>query len=473
MDVVGRQLLQFCFTVLLARLLLPEHFGTVALAYLFVGMGAAVAECGIQTALIQRQDLTHSDLSTAFWLSLTVSAVTCGVMVAFTHVLNSVYGHQLLAEVIRLLSFVLVINSIGTVQISLLSKDLSFRKLATAGTTSAFLSGTLAVVFAWNGFGVWALVAQSLSFSVVNTIFVWRAHHWRPSLTISFYSVKQLIDFGRFVVGANLLEAAYSRVHSLVIGASYGMRDVGFYDRADTSKQLPASALSTLMVRVAFPLFASAKEEKTQLRSSLRTGIRMAIVVSMPMMLGLAALSENFILTIFGPRWLPSSALLQILCMAGALWPIHALNLHALIAAGHAHLYVRIEVLKKSFGFLALLIASFHSLQAIAWAQLTYSIFAFFLNTHYTGIHLGYGTLAQFQDSRAITLISLLMAGVVWTLSIYWPGSGPFELLALAALGVLIFVSMCVVGRATAFLDAVRYVGDWMRSLSHGGRRLS
>jgi O-antigen/teichoic acid export membrane protein len=292
---------------------------------------------------------------------------------------------------------------------------------------------------AWKGFGVWALAVQTIAASLVTTVLFWTSSTWRPKLVFSRGSATRLFGFGGYLLAAGLLDIAYNRIYTLLIGKFYGVAELGFYNRADSTKQLPVGVLSGIMSRVAFPIFSAAANDVDQLKRGVRLALRSMMLLNIPMMLGLAAVSEPLILVLFGEKWMPAVPIMQVLCIGGIFWPLHVINLNVLMAQGHSRLFFRLEVVKKIAGTLFLIIGAFYGVMGIAWSQVVFGIVAFFINAHYSGKHLSYGAIEQMRDFLHTLLISLFMAVLIYGIGLVWN----------IAPGMLLLSSQVLVGGLT------------------------
>jgi O-antigen/teichoic acid export membrane protein len=454
-DIFLRQGLQFAVTVALARLLSPEEFGTIALLYLFTGIASAFVDSGFSAALIQRQDVTHTDESTVFWFNLAVGALVALGLWTAAPAIALLFSLPILVPLTAVMALNVFLSALGAIHSTLLTKRLDFRTQMKVGVIALVISGIVAIVMAWRGFGVWALAAQTLVATSMTTILLWLFNRWRPALIFSPVSARRLFGFGSYLLASGLLDIIYSRVYTLLIGKFYGVRELGFYNRADSTKQLPTGVLTGILARVAFPIFSSTAHDKAQLRRGVQLALRGMMLINVPMMLGMAALAQPLVLTLFGARWLQAVPLLQVLCLGAVFWPLHVINLNVLMAQGHSHLFFRLEVVKKLLGIALLAVGTFYGVMGIAWSQAIFGALAFAINAHYTKRFLDYGIVAQAHDCLPLTAISLLMAlGVGW-LDARLQMAPPVKLAALTAVGVALFIFLGWTCRLGALHDGL------------------
>jgi len=410
MDVFMRQGVQFGVSVILARLLTPDEFGTIALLYLFTGIAGIFIDGGFSSALVKKQNATHDDESTVFWINLAMGVLVALSLFFSAPWISSLFGYPILIPLTGMLALSLMLNAMGSVHLVLFSKRLDFKKPMIISSVAAVTSGILAIVLAMKGFGVWALAWQAVVASFVSTIMLWILSPWRPAFIFSIDSARGLFRFGSYLMLSALLDIAYCRIYSLLIGKFYGVRELAFYNRADNTKQIPADVLSKTLSRVVFPVFSAAADDKEKLRRGVRQVLRGVMLINLPIMFGLMVTAEDVIHVLFGKKWLPAAEALEVLCIAGMFWPLHVVNLNVLKALGHSNLFFRLEVIKKIIGTSFLLVGTFYGVIGIAWSQAAFGLIGFVINAHYTKIYLNYSAIKQIRDFLAVLFISALMA---------------------------------------------------------------
>ncbi|MDO9127583.1 MAG: MOP flippase family protein [Parvibaculum sp.] len=446
-----RQGLQFVVAIVLARLLSPEEFGTFALLYLFTGIAFTLVEGGFSSALVQQAEVSQTDESTVFWINLFMGILLTLLLWIIAPWIASFYEVPVLVTLARVLAFTVLIDALGSVHRAILGKKLEFKVFLKVSVYASVFGAIVAITMAMKGYGLWALAAQMVTTSVITTILLWHYSGWRPTWEFSFDAAKKLFSFGGFLMLAGLLDVAYTRIYTLLIGKLYGVRDLGFYSRADNTKQIPVDILSHTLASATFPIFAAAAHDKEKVRRGLQLSVRGAMLINIPVMLGLLATSTHVVTVLFGEKWLPSVPLLQILCLVGLLWPLHVLNLNVLKALGHSRLFFNLEIIKKIIGIAMLLAAIPYGMLGIAWSQVIFGAVSFWINAFYTKRYIGYGFISQIRDFLPVLIVSLTMAYAV-----YWIGehmqNSSFWILPLQVItGVIIFIVLCIMFRIKSF----------------------
>jgi O-antigen/teichoic acid export membrane protein len=436
--VACRVAFQFAISVALARLVTPQEFGVFAIASVFTGIAVVIIDGGFGAALVQKTGLSNDDYSTIFhfqWALALFIGVILSVAASF---IANFYAYAKLQPLLFLAAINLVLSALGGVHQSLLTKALKFKALTIAGLSATLSSGILAVALALDGFGVWALAIQTISATLVYVVLLWILDPWRPDWIFRPRLLRKTLSFGGYLLLSGLLDALYGRSYGLFIGKLFGAAELGQYARANATQGMPMGLITGIIGRVALPAFAAVQDDQARLRSGMRKALQGATALNSAAMFGLIAVADTLVSCAFGQAWRPSVPLLRILCLAGALYPLHLLNVNIIIAQGHSALFFRIEVLKKCIGIVGVLIAVPFGLEAVAWSQVGITAAWFAIHAFYTKRLLGYGALAQLKDC-----LPFLTAGVVMGFSV-WLLPNVTSLPIIATLLVQIFVGAVV-----------------------------
>lgn len=443
-DTVARQLIQFGFTIVLARLLAPAEFGVLAMLSIFISMGAVMAGGGLGVALIQRQRSTALEESSVFYFNAGIGAAMTLALAACAPLVTALYGEPKLFAITIAMSFNILFNALGSIHGAMLVREGRLGLQLRIGLIAGIVSGCSGLLLALQGYGAWSLVGQSLSGSAFGTILLWKWHRWRPTPAFSFVALRPLLRFGAAIMAADLLEAAFGRLHTLLIGRLHGAASLGLFMRASTTQQLPQMMLGTAMQKVTFPLLVAERNDAADLLAATRLSLRASSLLYVPAILGLAATAQTLVPFLFGETWIPSVPVLQVLCLAGILYPLHQVNLTLLKALGHSSLSLRIEVFKKIILVSLLLLAVPMGLLAVAWSQVAAGLAAVLINALYTNRLVGYGLWQQLRDFSPSVAAAGAMSILAWWLGtlLTWPRAA--ILLAQITTGAVIYGVLCL-----------------------------
>lgn len=458
LDIIIRQGIGFVTSIILARLLVPEDFGTLALLALFLGVANLFVNAGFSLALIQQQDTTHIDESTVFWLNIVAALSMTFVLFAIAPWVADFFALPILIPLTMLMACSILISAMGSIHGTLLTKQLDFKALMKVGIISSIISGCAGTYMAWADYGVWALAGQSLVGTIVATALLWFFSPWRPLLRFSRNSFKRLFSFSGWIFASSMLDTIYQRGTSLLIGKLYGVYDLGIYNRADSAQQFPSNVLSGVLSRVAFPLFSSVNHDEEKLRRGVRMSVRSMMLISVPSMLGLAVLAEPFISVVFGTQWLPAAPIFQVLCLGGLFYPLNVINMNVLQAQRHGMLFFKLEITRKSFGVVLLIMGSFFGVMGIAWSRVIHGIIGLVINTHYTRKHLGYGFIEQIQDCIPSIILSVLMAVIILFFKDSFAIGEALELLMLIIIGSVFYLVSNLLFGIEAFKETIAFI---------------
>jgi len=314
---VIRLLLQFGIMALLARLISPKEFGLIAMVVVFTNLVSVFSDFGLTAALVQHKELTEKHLSSSFWLNIIAGLILCLIMIGAAPAIARFYNEPKLTFITMTLGATFFISSFGIVQMAIFTRQLDFKNLAIVEITAVVISGTITVILALAGFGVWSLVWQQVIFSFATVVFLWLFSKWRPEFSFQWQRIKELLGFGLNLTGFNLLNYFHRNMDHLLIGRFLGSAPLGFYDLAYRVLLFPLGNISSAIGRVMFPTLSIIQGDKAKVRYAYLQATRYIAMVSFPLMLGLAILAPQFVPAIFGPQWGRSVLLVQILALVG------------------------------------------------------------------------------------------------------------------------------------------------------------
>ena len=454
-DVTGRQGIQFVVTLILARLLSPAEFGIIGMLSLFIALGGSIVDSGFGSALIQRKEITEADKSSVFYFNAAMGALMALTISSAAPWIAGFYREPILLPLTHLMALNLFIGSFGVVQLALLRRNLDFLTQCKVGIVAIVVSGILAVWMAWRGYGVWSLAAQTVISTTVSTGLIWVYCPWKPSLRFRVESLRSLSGFGSRMLASGLLTTFFDRVQLAVIGKAFSAAALGFYTRAFSTQQFPVNLLSAVINRVTFPIFSQLSHNRDSLRPAVRRALVSFMVLTLPMMFGMAVVARPLVLVLFGAKWLPCVPYLRVLSIAGASWPLHMMNLEVLMALGRSDLFLRLEIIKKVLIGVGILVTFRISVMAMVWALLIVSVACIFLNTHYTKALIGYGVVRQFVDLAPYAGISVLTSALAWAAGIHFSHLPVLQLFASVLVGIVAYPAICHVLRLESYKFAV------------------
>jgi teichuronic acid exporter len=435
--------LTFVVGIILARLLSPREFGLIGMITVFIAVSESFIDSGFSSALIRKKNCTQTDYSTVFFFNLFVGIVLFVVLFFTAPAIGNFFNEPELEPIVQVLGIVLIIDSLTLIQRTILIKRIDFKLQARISVIASVSSGIIAITMAFYGFGIWSLVALRLSKQVFNSIFLWMWNRWKPIMVFSKQSFKELFAFGSNIMLNGLLDTLFQNINSLVIGKFYSAQDLGFYTRSVLFRDMLSKNLNNIIGRVTYPVLSEMQDEKTRLKTNYQKIIRSTMFITFMLMLGLVAIAEPLIITLIGEKWRQSIIYLQLLCLAGMLYPLQALNLNMLQVQGRSDLFLKLGIIRKFFTLPGIIIAIFIGIEAmIGWAIFN-TFINYYLNSYYSGKMLNYPMKEQVTDILPSFVLSLVMMITVYLLGLVIPFAPFWKLIIQLSTGALFIFITC------------------------------
>lgn len=458
----GTQGIQFIVQIVLARLLLPEDYGIIALVVIFTQIAGVFVQSGLNTALIQKKNADEVDFSSVFYLSLAIACLLYVGLFFTAPFIAAFYDLPQIIPVFRVLSITLVFGACNSIQNAVISRNLQFKKLFFSSTGAVLISGAIGIYMAYTGFGVWALVGQQISNQLFVTMILWFTVRWRPKLLFSLDRVKDLFSFGWKLLVSALIDTVYQDLRSLIIGKMYNPAMLGFYNRGQQFPSIIVSNINGSIKSVMLPILASQQDNKPRVKRMMRRGIVTSSFIIFPMMVGLAVIAEPLVKLLLTDKWLPCVPFLQIYCAIYALMPIHTANLQAINAIGRSDIFLKLEIIKKIVGLSILAVTVFYGVYAIALGGVLSSLISSFVNAYPNKHLISYSYKEQVNDIIPSLLLSLAMGAVVYSLK--WLGLSPLTTLVIqVCVGIIIYAGLARVFKLECYVYLVTTMKELFR----------
>lgn len=413
-DSFANQGIQFIVGILLARILSPREFGLIGMLAIFIALSQSFVDSGFTHALIRKRDCTQTDYSTVFYFNLVVGIILYLILFFFAGSISVFFNEPQLELLLQVLGIGLILNAFGMIQRTILTKNINFKFQTRVSVIASTLSGIIALTMAYNGSGVWSLVALTLSRFGFSSILLWMWTKWKPSLIFSTRSFKELFSFGNKLLLSGLIDTAYRNIYYLIIGKYFSTAELGYYTRADQFQALPSQQLTGVFGRVSYPILSAIQNDVKKLRTAYKQIIKSTMLITFVFMLGMAAIAKPMILTLIGEQWLPSVIYLQMLCFVGMFYPLHALNLNMLKVQGRSDLFLRLEIIKKILAIPVIIIGIIYGIKIMILGMLINTIIAYYLNSFWSGKLIGYSSFEQVKDIFPSFLLAFTVAAIVY-----------------------------------------------------------
>ena len=394
----GAQIVAFVVSIVLARLLAPEVYGTIALVTVFTTILQVFVDSGMANALIQKKNADQIDFSTVFFLNIFVCIVLyIGLFIASPFI-ASFYEDESLIWVIRILSLTLVISGVKNVQQAYVSRTMQFKRFFFATLGGTLGAAVIGITMAYMGFGVWALVAQQIFNATVDTIILWITVKWRPQLVFSFKRLKGLFSYGWKLLVSALLDTVYTNIRQLIIGKLYTSADLAYYNRGRQFPNLIVTNINTSIDSVLLPTMSRTQDDRTRITEMTRRAIKTSTYIMAPLMMWMAFSAEPIVRLILTDKWIDCVPYLRIFCISFMFYPIHTANLNAIKAMGRSDIFLKLEIIKKIVGMILLVSTMWFGVMVMAYSLLVSSVISQIINSWPNKKLLNYGYLEQLID---------------------------------------------------------------------------
>lgn len=405
----GAQLVSFVVSIILARILAPEDYGTIALITVFTAFLQVFVDSGLGTALIQKKDADDLDFSSVFYFNFAVCLILYAGTFVVAPCIADFYNDVTLTPVIRVLSLTIVIAGVKGIQQAYVSRNMLFKRFFFSTIGGTIFSAFLGIGMAYAGFGVWALVAQQLSNTMIDTLILWITVSWRPKRAFSWKRLTALLVFGWKLLVSALLETGYNNLRNLIIGKMYSSADLAYYNQGDKFPSVIANNINTSIDSVLLPTMASVQDDASRVKAMTRRAIKTSTYIMAPLMMGLAFCAEPIVRLVLTDKWLPCVPFLRIFCITYMFYPIHTANLNAIKAMGRSDLFLKLEIAKKIVGMMMLLSTMWFGVMAMAYSLLVSSVTSQIINSWPNRNLLNYRYLDQLKDILPGILLAVFM----------------------------------------------------------------
>ncbi len=464
LDRIGQQGISFVIMMILARLLVPAQFGLVGMLAIFMEVARAFIDSGFSAALIQKKEVTDVDICSAFYVNVLIGLVAMGLFWIGAPWVAAFYHQPILTPLMRVQSLNLVIGSLACVHFALLCRRIDFKTQLKIGLVATSLSGTIGIIMAFRGFGVWSLVTQYLASTFFVTVLLWITIRWRPKLVFSLASVREMFGFGSRLLASGLLNTFFEDLYLVVIGRLVSPTHLGLYNSARRIQTLATTNTTTVITRVAFPVFSRIQDDPVRLKRSLRKAMTLLALIHFPIMTGLALVAKPMVYVLLSPKWAASVPWLQLLCIVGATYPFQALLLNLLKAKGRSDLFFNLEVLKKILTVIVIAITYRWGVAGLIWGQIVLSVLGYYINSYYVIRLVHYSLKEQLADLAPYAGVSALMGFGVYLVQFVSLPNEVFQLAAEVLLGTALYVVLSYVFGLPAFLEALHAAWGKLKS---------
>jgi O-antigen/teichoic acid export membrane protein len=464
-DKFSEQGIRFILGLVVARLLFPSDYGLIGMLAVFMALPDVLVNSGFSAALIQKKNADETDFSTVFYFNIFVGLVLYLALYLSAPLVADFFEEPKLVNLTRVLGLSVVINSFGLVQRTILTKHLDFKTQTKISISSILPSGIIGILFAYYGYGVWAIVFQSLSRRFLTTLFFWVFNKWRPQRIFNLQSLKTLFAYGSNLLIAGIIHTIFDRIYLIIIGKFYHAETLGYFTRAKQFVTLPSSSITAVLERIAFPVFSTLQNDNQMLLAGYRKSVKMAAFINFPIMLGLIVLAEPLIRFILTDKWLPAVPYLQLLAIAGLLAPMHTLALSVIKAKGDSRIFLNLDIVKKVIATATILVVYRWGVIAIIYSNIVLGFMFFYMNFFYAGKRMSFSFGKQLLDLLPYILVAGIMAGIMFVSRFLLPDSDIVQLIVSSIIGVIVYFAISALLKLEAYKETIAILASLKRRL--------
>lgn len=440
LEKLGRRGVGVVVTLLLARFLTPDDYGLVAITAVFVAVANSLMDFGFSSALIRKKNPNPEYFNTAFYSNIFLGILAYFALFLIAPFVSIFYEELQLTVLIRVVGIVVVINSFQVVQYSILTRDLNFKAQLKVAIPASFISGICAVIMAYIGFGVWALIAQTILSSIVFTVLVWNLNIWKPSFLFSRSSLYEMFGFGSKLFLSSILDKVHQNIYIIVIAKIFTTTVAGHYFFASRIKELILLQLVNSIQVVTYPALSKLQDDNIKLRAAYRKVILVTTFILFPALTIMVALAKPVFILFLNDKWLPAIPYLQLMCISGLMYPLHSINLNVLIVKGRSDLFLNLELIKKIISWIILAVTIQFGVIGILVGQVVASIFSYIPNSYYSDKLIGYSAQEQIRDVLPTLLLSIMTGSLIYVGVEISTRSALFELLFFGSSGIILYL---------------------------------
>lgn len=457
------EIIAFIISIIMARLVMPEDYGVVALVSVFISILSIFVNNGLGASIVQKKDITVEQIATLFYVNFLFGLILYALLYFCAPLIANFYNNSELILIVRVLGIKLPISSIYSIQQAYVQRRMEFKKFFFSSLAGTIMCGIVGIFMAYKGYGVWALVVSGMVDLVMDSLILFCSTRWLPRFVLDIQGSQPLLKFGLGILGAELVSRGYEQVRLLVIGKAYTGTDLAYNSKGQKFPQVIIEVTNSTIMRVMFPTLSKMQDDKELMKSTSSNAIQVSIFLLAPAMVGLAAVAERFVPFLFTDKWNACIPFLQLYCFTYLFQPIHTMDLKIIQACGRSDISFKIEVIKKLSGlaFLALSVILFDNVIYVAASFTAMSMVALVVNSIPCKKLINYGLINQLKDILPSLLVSLAMGVVV-----YFVGkiqlSNLIVLIIQVVVGVLVYLLLSFIFRIKSLSFFTNYIKEFM-----------
>lgn len=446
---ITAQIVSLVVSIVLARLLMPDDYGVVAIVNIFITIAEIFVTSGLGTSLIQKKDADETDFSTVFWCNLVMSLLLYVIVYFLAPVIAGFYDMPILVPVLRVFSLRLPISAVNSIQNAYVSRQMAFKKFFFATLIGTVVSAIVGIIMAYRGYGVWALVTQYLTNSIIDTLVLFAIINWRPQFVFSIKKAKPLVNYGWKILATDLIGVIFNQLNSFIIGKKYTSSDLAYYTQGKKFPDLINNNITSTLCAVLFPAMALSPD-KESIKIIRRKSLKMMEYVLFPLMFGLIAVADKMIIVLMTDKWNFAVIYVRISCIAAVIGVLGTTLIQEVKAIGRSDITLKMELIKKPIFLIIAIIAMQYGVNAIAWTLVINEIIAFGFNVYPVRKYIGFDFKMHFLDAIPPLIMSMIMVCVVYLIGLLI-NNNLICLIVQVLGGIVVYVGLSIITKNESF----------------------
>ena len=413
---IGQFSIQLIISIVLARLLGPDDYAIIGILNIFITISTVLVDAGFSQGLIRKLNCTYDDYNSVFWFNLIVSILLYIILYYSMPCIAISFNNKSLIDTGRVLMLILPLQALNVVQVTIVNKKLQFKKIAKYTLFVTPIAGCIGIIMAYTGYGVWALVIQTLLVSSLTVIVFWFKSEWKPTFSFKATPIIELFSFSSKLSASSLLNSIFNNLYPIIIAKFYSRTQFGYYSQAYKYATMPTGLIESIVNRITYPILVTLKNEKLQYKAAYKKMQIMMFAFVLPFMLGLFLCGYEVFVLLLGEKWISSIPFFQILCIAGISLPFHSLSVANLKTYGMSGIIFNLEIVKKIIFLVILVISLKWGIFGLVWGQTIYLWIVLVINMYYGGKQIYYSLLEQIKDIYPLFVLVVFSLVITWFL---------------------------------------------------------
>ena len=457
------QVFSFVISIVLARILMPEEYGIIAIILVFINLANVFVTNGFGESLVRKSDSDENDFSTVFYCSFCFAWGLYILLFVSAPYIANFYNQDSLTSLLRVLALKLPVAAINTIQHAYVSKHMIFKRFFFSSLGGTFASGVVGFAMAYSGLGAWALVAQYLVDAIVDTVVLFFTIPWKPKLFFDKFTAKRLIGYGWKLTASSFINMLYSELRSLIIGRVYSSTDLAYYNRGNQFPSLVITNIDSTIGTVVFPAMTKVSSNRERIMQVSRRALKTTSYLIFPLMIGLFVVADPLVELLLTDKWIFCVPFLRCSCIYYMCQPIQTTNWQIIKAVGRSDLCLKMEIIKKIIGVSILIVSMYFGVLYIAIGNAIFAVISMVINVLPNKRLIGYSAWQQVKDLFPALYLSCIMGISVYSITLLdLPVLA--ELLLQIITGGVVYVLLSWVFRLDSFVYLINIAKSFIKS---------